>query len=157
MANIKVALQPLIAFLTANKDKRVSTVLKEAIELATARTGGGGGARSYHLVDNVVIAAKCGYFDMWFKQGGDGDMEFGTKTSSPSGLNSLSKEGAAAWAKQNTAHRKSRDALLMSIADGETEISEMPALLQGFEDARAQRLEPTVAGYALLEDLLNAK
>ncbi len=158
MSKVKVAFQAIVALLESNKDKRVRDLLPEVIELASAKQGGGGGARSFHKVDDVVVAAKCGYFGLWFPVGADveGAVEFGAKASSASGLNTMCKAGTSEWTKQNSAYKTSRDQLLTSVAAGEVEPADMQTKLKEIEDAKNARSEAPATGYETLEAVLAA-
>lgn len=156
MSNIKKAYQAIIAHLETNSDKRVRDVLPEVIEMASAKQGGGGGVKSFHKNEaGEVVAAKCGFFGLWFPVIGEGAVEFGAKASSASGLNTMCKAGVSAWTKSNSDYKKGRDQLLTDMANPEnTDVTadNLADLLQGLEDAKNARPEAPGVGYETLEE-----
>lgn len=148
---IKTVYATLVAFLEANVDKRVRDILDEAKEMCSAKQGGGGGARSFHKIDDKVVAARCGYFGTWYMVD---EVEFGAKASSASGLNTMCKAGTSAWTKQNSEYKKAREQLLDAVATGEVAIDDMQAKLAEIEAAKDLREDAPAGGYATLEALL---
>ena len=54
MANIKKAFQPVMSLLAANMDASVSEIYDQAVELTSAKTGGGGSKELLIIVTKTV-------------------------------------------------------------------------------------------------------
>jgi len=161
MANIKKAFQPIFTLLTlamqADPEATIASVYPELEDLASAKTGAGGGkASTFHRDDNgVVVAVKCYYLNKWLHLGAP-CVEFGEKKSSASGLNSMCKHGMSNWTKQNAAAKKAKDALLAQVAKEEVAGSDVPEMLVAIDNQRAQiiELEGEYKGFDTLEECL---
>lgn len=154
---IKKAYTAIVALLTANQGLQVSDVLAEVIELASAKTGGGGGqASTFHKdEEGNTIAIRCYYHGLWMDPA---EVEFGAKASSPTGLNSMCKDGMSKWTKQQRAAKAARNELLDSVANGETSADDLPGLLAEIEETRNAVIpREDEYGYESLEDLLAAQ
>ena len=156
MSNIKKAYTSIVELLQANPDAVVSEVLPQVLELASAKSGGGGSrATTFHKNDEgKVIAIKCYYFGKWMSPL---DMEFGKKASSATGFNSMCKEGVSHWTKQQRAYKQAQSALLKDVADGTVAAEDLAAVMVELEEAR-DKVEPMSAdcGHDTLEELLAA-
>lgn len=153
MATIKKAYKEIVSLLEANRDQQVSDVIDSVIELASAKTGGGGGkASAFHRAeDGTVLAVRDFYFKRWVSPL---VMEFGEKKSSPSGLNSMSKEGVSKWTKQQREYKKASEDLLQQMLTGELTQDELPAHMEEIEQAR-EEIQPieSVEGYEGFDNL----
>ena len=156
MSNIKKAYTDIVELLQANPDASVSAILPQVLELASAKSGGGGSrATTFHKNDEgVVIAIKCYYFGKWMSPL---DMEFGKKASSATGFNSMCKEGVSHWTKQQRAYKQSQSTLLKDVADGTVAAEDLAAVMVELEEAR-DKVEPMSidCGHDTLEELLAA-
>lgn len=153
MASIKKAFQPLIDLLEANESKKVSSILEQAIALASAKTGGGGGPTSFHKnEDGVVTAIRCAYHKLFLDPR---VVEFGTKASSASGYASMSKDGTAKWNAQYKTAKEAESQLLDRVTSGELAVSDIPAEQERIAEERAE-IVPLEDGYgfATLEECL---
>jgi len=148
---IKKAYQPLISLLEANQNSKVSTILEQAIALASAKTVQ---VTASHVVDGNVVAIRCYYHQLWMSPN---VVEFGKKASSATGFNNMCKEGVSKWTKQQREAKKAKDQLLISLAEGEIESTDLPALLADIKEAQdvIVPLENGI-GYETLEELLEA-
>ena len=157
MSNIKKAHVEIVELLQANPEAVVSDILPEVIALASAKTGGGGGrATTFHKDDNGdVVAIKCYYFGTWMSPA---DVEFGKKASSATGYNSMCKEGVSKWTKQERVAKAAKEQLLVDVANGDVEASDLPRIMAEIEEAR-QVVIPREDGYGYetLEELLEAQ
>lgn len=161
MANIKKAFQPIITVLAAamqaDSNATIASVFAEVEDLASAKTGSGGGkASTFHRDENGnVVAVKCYYLNKWLHLGAP-DIEFGEKKSSASGLNSMCKHGMSHWTKQNNAAKKAKEELLAKVAKGEVDGAEVPALLVEIDQQREAivELEGEYKGFDTLEECL---
>lgn len=153
-ANIKKAYVAIVEVLQANLDAKVEDVLPQVIELAQAKTGSGGGkATTFHKNEaGEVVAIKCYAHDLWMDPR---VAEFGAKTSSPTGLNNMCKDGVNKW---TTAQRKKKNAesdLLTRVAAGELAPEDIAAEQERIAE-EANTIEPREDGYGFetLEECL---
>ena len=130
---IKKAYLELHAFLTANEDKKVKTILPEAIEMMSAK-GAGGAASSVHRdADGNVVLVHDYYFKKWLPVE---FVEFGKKANSASGLNTMCKLGTSLWTKQQREFKRGKEQLLEAVAAGEVQPTEIQDKLDELEEAR---------------------
>lgn len=123
---IKKVYIALIEFLEANKDSKVKTILDGAIELCSAKVGGGRNAENVLRNEaGEVVAVFCYYHKMYEPVA---DVEYGKKATSSTGLNSMCKEGTSNWTKQQRAYKKAGEEMLTSIQNGEMEVADMEAV-----------------------------
>ena len=135
----KKAFIPIVELLEANKNKTVSAVLPQIMELVAAKAGGGGRSSSNVRLDDkgVVTHVLCYYHKMWEDVS---VAEYGKKASSPTGLNNMCKEGVAAWTKQQRDAKKDKDALLTAVGAGEVEPADIQTRMDKIEKARTKIL-----------------
>lgn len=130
MSSIKKAYQSVVQHLQENKDKKVSSVLDEIIEMCSAKSAGGS-ATSFHRDEaGKVVAIRCSYFGKWFLVD---DVEFGAKQGTASGYNPMSKEGVSNYTKQQREYAKAKDQLLQDVAAGEIPAEEVAARMEDLE------------------------
>lgn len=161
MATIKKAYVAIIDLLKANASLTVEEILPQAIELAQAKVGTGGGkATTFHRdEEGTVVAIQCYYHKRWFDPR---VTEFGLKASSASGYNSMTKDGQSKWNKQQAAAKKAEQGLLDLVVAGELNPADIPAEKDAIA-AEAKLITPlldddgVVAGYETLEELLAAE
>lgn len=155
MAQVKKAYQEIVSFLQANAEAQVSDVLDTVVEMAAAKTGGGGGkATSFHRgEDGKVLAVHCFYHKTWISPL---VVEFGAKASSASGLNSMCKEGVSKWTKQQRVYKQAKEQLLELVASGEVDAAEIGTRLAALEEERNViiPLEGEYQGFEELDDCL---
>jgi hypothetical protein len=152
MATIKKAFQPIISFLEANRDSKVKTILDGVIELASAKTGGGGRSSENVLRDaeGNVVAVFCYYHKKYEPVA---DVEYGKKATSSTGLNSMCKEGTSNWTKQQRAAKKAGEELLSQVSAGEIAIEDIEAMrTQIKEDTAAITPRADGIGFDTLEE-----
>lgn len=149
---IKKVFQEIVSLLEANPESRVRELLPQVLELASAKSAGGGSATTFHRDEaGNVVAIRCYYHNLWMHpQLGD----FGKKAGSASGYNSMCKDGQSKWTKQQSAAKKAKDALLAQVADGsftgnvQEEISRIEA------EAKAVIPREDGYGFATMEECL---
>ena len=154
---IKKAYQDIVTLLEDNNDAIVSDILPQVIQLASAKTGGGGGGRAttFHKdEEGNIVAIKCYYHNLWM----DPEVaEFGKKTGSATGLNSMCKDGVSKWTKQQRQTKKAKEQLLQDLAAGEITADELPQALEEIEAASNEIIPRDDAyGFETLEELLEA-
>ena len=153
MTAIKKAFQPIVSLLQANPDVKVKTLMDQVLELATAKSAGGGDASTFHKDANGnVVAIRCYYHQLWMNPA---VAEFGKKTGSASGYNTMCKDGLSKWNKQQTQYKNGKDALLDQVAKGEVQVADIAARTEELEAAR-KAIIPREDGYgfATLEECL---
>lgn len=156
MAKIKKAFEPIVTLLEANPGAKVKDILDQVREMASAKAGAGGGkASTFHKVNGTVIGIFDYYHKKWFDPR---VVEFGTKSNSPTGLNTMCKDGANKWSKQQRELKALDETLLQEVIAGELKPGNVEA-------ERAKRAEQITAikpldgefegyGFDNLEDLL---
>lgn len=151
---IKKAYQEIVAVLQSNEDAVVSDVLPTIIEMASAKTGSGGGkASTFHKdEEGNVVAIKCYYHGLWMDPRVE---EFGVKTSSPTGLNNMCKAGVSKWTKQQSAAKKAEGELLNRVASGDLAVDDIAAEQEAIAET-AKAVTPLESGYGFesLEECL---
>ena len=152
---IKKAYQEIVSFLEANRDEQVNEVIDTVIQMASAKTGGGGGkASTFHRNEaGDVVAIRCFYHQKWMSPL---VVEFGKKASSASGYNSMCKDGVSKWTKQNREFKSAQQELLQRVMNGEVaqdEIADEMARLEE-EKSRIIPLEGDYQGFDTLDECL---
>lgn len=128
--NTKKQFEEVVAFLQANSNKKVSTILPDILEMTKAKQQ----AKNFEVdEEGNVTRVYCYYHKVWEDVS---ECEYGAKKSSASGLNSMCKVGYNQWSKQQRDFKKAKDALLQQVADGEVEASELNTMLEDLEAER---------------------
>lgn len=150
---IKKAYQPIVSLLEANPDVKVKTLLDQVRELASAKSAGGGAATTFHKDEaGNVVAIKCYYHQKWMNPQ---LAEFGKKTGSASGYNTMCKDGLSKWNKQQSAFKRAKEELLSALAAKEITPDDIAAKLAEFEQARDQVIPREDSyGFDTLEECL---
>lgn len=133
---IKKAFVDLIKFLEDNSASKVKTIMPTVIELCSAKSGGGkGGAQTFlKNAAGEVTHIFCYYHKMWEEVQPD---MFGTKSTSPTGLSNMCKEGTSHWTKQFREAKKESEALLDKVSTGEIDPTDIKGLKADIEANRA--------------------
>jgi len=151
MSTKKVFIE-LIAFLETKKDSKISDILKSDAfkDLILAKKNGNTVLKDQN--DNIV-AIFCWYHKKWELLF---EVEYGSKASHHTGLNTMCKIGVNLWTKQQAEAKKAKAELLDKVADGEVEVKDVAQLVSDIEDERNLILltnapKGTVAQPTLLE------
>jgi len=154
---IKKAYVAIVEFLEQNGEKKVKSVIKDVIAMASARTGGGGGkATAFHRDEKsqVVTAVRCFYHRLWMSPQ---IVDFGAKASSATGLNSMCKDGVSKWTKRDRAYKAGKEGLLADLINEEVDFNQadLADAMAALETAKTQII-PREDGYGFetLEDCL---
>jgi len=133
----KKAFLPIVELLEANKNKMVSAVLDQVMEITAAKAGGGGRSSSnVHKNDKgEVTHIFCYYHKKWEAVE---TAEYGKKASSPTGYNNMCKEGVAAWTKQQRDAKKAKDDLLSQVGTGDVKPGDIQTRMDEIEKARGK-------------------
>ena len=119
MTTIKKDFVELIAFLEANKTKKVSTILEEAKLMCTKKTND----KTFILdSDGNVTSVFCYYHKQWEDVS---ECEYGPKKGTASGLNTMCKVGVSNWTKQQRVAKQSKELLLTKLGTGELLIDDL--------------------------------
>ncbi len=130
---IKKAFLELHAFLASNEDKKVKSILGEAIEMMSAKGAGGGATAVHRDAEGNLLAILDYYFKKWLPVE---FVEFGAKTNSATGLNTMCKLGTSLWTKQQREFKKGKENLLEEVAAGDVLPTEIQSKLDELEEAR---------------------
>lgn len=145
MSNVKVAYKDIIALLEANKNKKVSTIMPQLLELVTSSVR----AKTFVKDDNDnVTHIFCYYHKKWESLT---IATYGKKASSSTGFNTMCKEGVSQWSKQQRHSKLALSTLLDSLANGNTSIDDLPTLKDAIEEARTL-ITPREDGHAIDND-----
>ena len=136
MSTVKKNYQEIVAFLEANKDKKVSSILENVIELASAKTNRAEGSTFIKDTQGNVVAILDYYFKRWIPLVGPEAVEFGKKDKTATGLNTMCKEGVSAWTKQQNEAKKALATLLNKVAAGEIKPADIAKEQEKIETAR---------------------
>ena len=150
---IKKAFTPIMSLLQANLAMSVEEILPQVIELASAKAAGGASSVFHKDETGNTLAIRCYYHKLWMNPE---VVEFGSKASSATGLNSMCKDGTSKWTKQQRDAKKAKEQLLVDLASGEIEASDLPQLLDEIEQDQAViiPLPEGTPAFETLEELL---
>mgnify|MGYP003651800918 CR=1 FL=1 len=129
MSNIKSQYAEIVALLEANKNKKVSTILPQILELVTTKQNSKNFIKDS---EGNVTSVYCYYHKQWEEVA---THEYGKKASSATGLASMCKIGVSHWTKQQRAKKAAESALLASLADGTLDIKELPKAQEDIVEA----------------------
>tara|TARA_R110001632_G_scaffold178976_4_gene298791 strand:+ start:1284 stop:1772 length:489 start_codon:yes stop_codon:yes gene_type:complete len=138
MTTIKKDYQAIIAFLEANKNKHVKTILEELKGMCTKKTND----KTFELdEDGNVLRVFCYYHKCWE----DVDTyTYGPKKNTASGLNTMCKEGVSQWTKQQRVAKQSKELLLTKLGTGELEIDDLAAEQELIERTRIRIVQHSI-------------
>ena len=158
MATIKKAYQAIITVLSAaieaDENATIASVMAEVTELASAKTGAGGGkATAFHRdEEGEVVAIKCYYHKLWMDPR---VVEFGKKATSPTGMNNMCKDGVSKWTKQQRDVKAQEAELLGRVTSGELAVEDIPAEQERIaEEAKVITPREDEYGFETLEECL---
>lgn len=153
MSTIKKAFAPIVSLLEANKNKTVSAILPQVIELASAKTAGGVASASHKDANGNVVAIRCSYFGLWFPVS---HVEFGKKEGTATGYNSMCKEGANRFSEASRIFKQGKERVLDQLVAGEIDQETAKAELAKLEENRLKRPPFSIEGmgWETLEECL---
>ena len=131
---IKKAFVGLHAFLVANENKKVSTILDEFTEMCSAKGAGGASTTVHRNEAGEPVAILDYYFKKWLPLE---FVEFGAKANSSTGFNTMCKLGTSLWTKQQRDFKKGKEELLERVAAGEIEPAQIQEHLDRLETERS--------------------
>ena len=126
---IKTAYTDVHNLLTENAGKKLTPKLMTALEaLMTSKVR----SKTFELnEDGSVKRVFCYYHKEWEDVS---EIPYGKKASTSHGLNTMCKQGTSNWTKQQRIMKQSKAHLLDSVANGETDPSELPTKLAIIEE-----------------------
>ena len=133
---IKKDFQAIYELLEQNANKKVSSVLPQLLELMTRK--GGMASTCKRDEEGNVTHIFCYYHKEWESVA---EVEYGTKASSTTGLNTMCKIGANSWSKQQRTKKKEEAELLDLVQSGAVAIEDIASLKLEIEE-RAKVVVP---------------
>lgn len=125
MTIVKKQFEELHTLLVENKNKKVSTILPQLIELMQKKNNASGQANTFIKdADGVVTHIYCYYHKMWESVT---ECAYGSKKGTATELNTMCKEGVSNWTKQQRVKKQAEAGLLTKIVSGELMPDELPA------------------------------
>ena len=162
---IKKQFEKIIKLLQDNPNSKVSEILTQAAELASAKSRSGEYG-SIFLKDNngTIVAIQCSQFERWMPLVGDkGDdvkfgtkgaaVDFGTKAGTPSGFNDKCKVAQNEVAQKSREHAKTQNVVLEKLLSKEISPDQATKDLAEALDLR-DTTSKTKAGYAKRADVI---
>jgi len=154
--SIKKVFNELNTLLSANKDKLVSELMPQLIELMSSKTASGSnGPTSYKDENGKVIAVFCYYHKKWELVA---DHEYGAKAGTTTGLNSMCKLGVNQWTKQQREFKKAQTELLTKLSTGELPIDQLSVVQEEIAATKDSIVyaESYPTAFDSLDDLLDS-
>ena len=127
---IKKQFVELVALLENSKDKKVSSILSQVIEMAESKKRD---STVIYNDDKSVKAIFCFYHKQWELII---ETAYGSKASSASKLNTMCKIGVSKWTKQQSDAKKAKGQILDDVASGKIDPSEIKIKLDEVEVTR---------------------
>ena len=104
--SIKKPFVELVDFLTANKNKKVDTILQEVLLMAESKKRD---TTTIKDADDNVIAIYCYYHKQWELLD---NVPYGAKKSSANGYNTMCKVGVSKWTKAQSMAKKAKGQII---------------------------------------------
>lgn len=124
MTIVKKQFEELHTLLVDNKNKKVSTILPQLIELMQKKNNASGQSNTFLKNDEgVVTHIFCYYHKKWE------DVTvatYGSKKGSSTGLNTMCKEGVSNWTKQQRVKKQAEAAILTKVMAQEITVDDIP-------------------------------
>lgn len=127
---IKKAYTELVAFLEANENKKVSSIISDIYEMCESKTQSNASMKDK---DGNIIAIFCYYHKQWELVS---EVEYGKKANSSTGFNTMCKLGTSLWTKQQRTFKNDSAKLLTDVANGTIEPSDIVNLQADLEGVR---------------------
>lgn len=124
MTIVKKQFEELYTLLEDNKNKKISTMLPQLVELMQKKNNASGQANTFLKNDEgVVTHVYCYYHKKWE------DVtvaEYGSKKGSSTGLNTMCKEGVSNWTKQQRVKKQAEALILTKVMTQEIAVDDIP-------------------------------
>ena len=135
---------------------KLDTIMPDILELCSAKRQSG--ATSFIREKQAdgkgkIVAILCYYYKRWMPLVGEDAVEFGVKAGSSTGLNTMTKEGASLFTKQNRIYKNAQIQMLKDIKAGELKVEDIGSTEETLETARIE-IVATEKGFATKEEVL---
>ena len=134
---IKKQYQELFDFINSNKQKKISSVYDELVQLMSASTRME--ATFKKDSDGNITHIYCYYHKKWEDLSVH---EFGTKSKSTTGYNTMCKVGVNQWSKQQREAKRAKELMLEQVASGEVRAEDIQTRLAEIEQERTTIVYP---------------
>lgn len=139
MANIKKQYEEIYEILEANQNRKVSSIMDLLMPLMLSKGSGSDIGKTFLKdAEGDTYAVFCYYHKKWELTK---VAEYGSKANTATGMNTMCKEGANQWSKQQRAYKKTQNDLLTLVAANQMSVEDMQVELAAAEEAR-KRIEP---------------
>ena len=128
MNTIKKVYSEIYAILSANENRKVSSIMDQLLPLMESQQ-----RDKNHYTDEHGLWIYCYYHKEWelTKQ-----VEYGSKANTATGLNSMCKVGTNQWTKQQREFKQAKANLLELVANGELAVNDIDSKIKELEDAK---------------------
>lgn len=123
MTTVKKQFEEIYTVLEENKNKKVSTILPQLIELMSKKNNASGQANTFIKDDEGnVVAIYCYYHKKWELIS---ECEYGSKKGTATGYNTMCKEGVSKWTKAQRVKKTAEAELLTKVSSGELTVEDI--------------------------------
>lgn len=127
---IKKAYVELIELLEANKDKKISSILDQVLEIASSKKR----PVTYRTDEQGNIT----HIFCWYHKEWEPVEWYGKKASSHTGYNTMCKQGVNQWTRQQKAASKAKELVLKDVETGVLPADQISEALAKIEEERNQ-------------------
>jgi hypothetical protein len=125
--SIKKNFEEVVNFLQANQDKQVKVLMSQILELVESKKK----VSTTKVDENGKIThVFCYYHKKWEDVS---KVEYGSKASSHTGINTMCKVGVNQWTKQQSDYKKAKNGILDKVSKGEIKVEEIESILTALE------------------------
>lgn len=141
-ANIKKQFAEVYEILSANQDKKVSSILELLLPVMESKQRDSN--------QRINEAGNLEIFCYYHKEWEDTTLiEYGRKANTKTGLNTMCKVGVNCWTKQQRDYKEAKASLLEQIADKKITPDQLPGLISDLETEKDRIL--TIEEYFALQ------
>ena len=130
--SIKKGFVEIYNLLNANQDSKVEDIMDSLVELMESQQ-----RDKNHYYEDDDLYVFCYYHKEWELTT---QVEYGSKKSTATGLNSMCKVGTNQWTKQQRDYKQSRSELLEQVASGDLEIENLKDAMDMLETTKDEIL-----------------
>lgn len=136
------------------KEQERQALYNQALELVSSKKSNGSGSASTAYFDPVtreLVAVYCYYHKQWELVS---HVEYGKKSGTKTGLNTMCKEGTSAWTKQYRKSQKLKDELAQKLLRDEITKDEYAEQYEAINNPAIEPHSDEEHSFATLDDLL---
>lgn len=140
--------------ITLGSEQERQALYNQALELVSSKKSNGSGSASTAYFDPVtreLIAVYCYYHKQWELVS---HIEYGKKSGTKTGLNTMCKEGTSAWTKQYRKAQKLKDELAQKLLRDEITKDEYAEQYEAINNPAIEPHGDEDHSFATLDDLL---